>query len=92
MLVSFTCLGLLTLIVYNHCRLFVELSFIALSLVSVFAICYTDGVKTELKDDFIKHRGSRQIRFHKKNFCYRTPLDATLQMEIGPSVIKIIDQ
>ena len=66
-LVSFICLGLLTPIIYNHCGLFVKLSFIDQSLVSVFAIFCTDGVKIDLKDGFIKHRGSRQIWFHKKN-------------------------
>ena len=60
--------------------MFVELSFIDLSLVSVFAISCTDDVKTELKDGFIKHRGNRQVWFHKnisvqfRNFGYRTPL------------------
>ena len=53
------------LIVYNHCGLFVKLSFIDLSLVSVFAISCTDGVKTELKNDFIKYHGNK-LQYHKK--------------------------
>ena len=38
------------------------------SLVSVFAIVCTDGLKTELKDGSMKHCGNRQKRLVKKIF------------------------